>query len=110
MNKTGGYVAGFLLSPSKWAPAEDRSKTEPQAATDLVYTTLEATAALTGTAEAEANRRTGDLSIYLYYSKAIGVVPSVLFIVMLALFVFCFSFPSKHGPMSTRCTLLTHTA
>lgn len=44
-------------------------------------------------AEFEANKRTGDLSIYAYYAKSVGWIAVVTFIVAISAYVFCISFP-----------------
>ncbi|KAL8839223.1 MAG: hypothetical protein Q9170_001829 [Blastenia crenularia] len=43
--------------------------------------------------EFEANKRTGDLSIYAYYAKSVGVTAVVTFVVAISAYVFCISFP-----------------
>ncbi|KAL9030430.1 MAG: hypothetical protein Q9196_001447 [Gyalolechia fulgens] len=43
--------------------------------------------------EFEANKRTGDLSIYAYYAKSVGVLAVVTFVVAISAYVFCISFP-----------------
>ena len=44
-------------------------------------------------AEFEANKRTGDLSIYAYYAKSVGWVSVITFVVAISAYVFCISFP-----------------
>lgn len=45
--------------------------------------------------EADGTRRTGDMSIYLYYVQAIGWIPTIIFFVCISCYVFGISFPSK---------------
>ena len=45
--------------------------------------------------ESKSNRQTGDLQIYLYYVRAVGWWPSLVFIAAITGFVFCISFPSE---------------
>ena len=44
--------------------------------------------------EVDSTRRTGDLSIYLYYVQAVGWIPTVVFLVCITCYVFGISFPS----------------
>ncbi len=43
----------------------------------------------------DSGREIGDVSVYLYYVKAVGWIPTVIFVVAISAFVFCMSFPSK---------------
>jgi len=87
----GSYVAGLSVLTANWDTALDD---EPNAVrTNYVYhppgqNLFEDTSA------AEASRRTGDVEIYTYYFKSIGRLPSILFVIMLSIFVFAFSFPN----------------
>ena len=45
--------------------------------------------------QADANRRTGDTAIYLYYISSVGWIPTLIFIVSIIIFIFGISFPSK---------------
>jgi len=45
--------------------------------------------------EDDLSRRTGDVQIYLYYVKSVGVWATLLFVAAIVGFVFCISFPSK---------------
>ncbi|KAF4342275.1 multidrug resistance [Fusarium beomiforme] len=42
----------------------------------------------------EDGRRTGDMAIYLYYVRAIGWIPSLIFVFAICGFIFCQSFPT----------------
>ena len=95
LNSTGGYVSTFTLPKPDWdyKPEEDlKSSTQtyayfppsPQKHMDSL--------------EAEANRRTGDASIYLYYVGSIGWWPTIIFIMAITSFIFCLSFPSEFSP------------
>ena len=58
--------------------------------------------------EDDLSRRTGDVQIYLYYVKSVGIWATLLFVAAIAGFVFCISFPSKcsgqrgTGPQTNR--------
>ena len=43
--------------------------------------------------EFEANKRTGDLSIYTYYAGSVGWFAVTIFVVAISCYVFCISFP-----------------
>lgn len=45
--------------------------------------------------QAEANRRTGDAAIYLYYVRSVGWIPTLIFVVSITIFIFGQLFPSK---------------
>lgn len=47
---------------------------------------------------AEANRRTGDTAIYLYYVRSVGWVPTLIFVGSITIFIFGQLFPSKRRP------------
>ncbi|KAI9928790.1 hypothetical protein MW887_002008 [Aspergillus wentii] len=90
LNATGGYVSSFALGPAEWnydykaaiAASSDAFRapiSSPHKAEDI---------------GAEEHGNGGDLSIYLYYIRSIGWLPSIFFTVMIAAFVFCLSFPS----------------
>ncbi|KAG8676479.1 hypothetical protein FPOAC2_02575 [Fusarium poae] len=41
-----------------------------------------------------ANRRSGDVAIYMYYMHAIGWVPTLIFVLAICAYIFCQSFPT----------------
>ena len=87
----GGYVADFNLPPPDWdflpekayydAPPRYTERTTPDKVTE-------------DDVQAEANRRTGDVAIYLYYVRAVGWIATIIFIVAITIFIFGISFPS----------------
>jgi len=54
--------------------------------------------------EDSMSRRTGDIQIYLYYVKAVGVVATLVFVAAIVGFIFCVSFPSKFSSLSPYLT------
>ncbi|KAF5023770.1 hypothetical protein F66182_4163 [Fusarium sp. NRRL 66182] len=44
--------------------------------------------------EVGAGRRTGDVAIYMYYMRAIGWIPTLIFVLAICAFIFCQSFPT----------------
>lgn len=51
-------------------------------------------AALIENEEAGASRRAGDVAIYMYYMRAIGWFPTLVFVLAICAYIFCSSFPS----------------
>lgn len=93
LNETGGYVASFDLPPADWdfAPEKHLYEAPPK------YTEKIDSRKLTEEdIQAEANRRTGDTAIYLYYVQTVGWIPTIIFIVSITIFIFGQSFPSKY--------------
>ncbi|KAJ5767038.1 uncharacterized protein N7511_004654 [Penicillium nucicola] len=90
LNKTGGYVSSFGLGSPDWDYKPQRFSDSPSYnSIDTVQKEKEALA------EEPENRETGgDLGIYTYYIDAIGWLPATIFMVAMASFIFCISFPS----------------
>ncbi|KAJ5562000.1 hypothetical protein N7535_003537 [Penicillium sp. DV-2018c] len=90
LNKTGGYVASFGLGSPDWDYKAKRF-TESPSYSSIDTVEKEKMALLD---EPEHCDRGGDLGIYTYYINAIGWLPAIIFMVAMAGFVFCISFPS----------------
>ncbi|CAI7603846.1 hypothetical protein PCG10_001957 [Penicillium crustosum] len=90
LNKTGGYVSSFGLGLPDWEYKAKRFSDSPSYST--VDTILKEKEALIE--EPENLDRGGDLGIYTYYIDAIGWLPAIIFMIAMAGFVFCISFPS----------------
>jgi ATP-binding cassette subfamily C (CFTR/MRP) protein 1 len=58
--------------------------------------------------QAEANRRTGDATIYRYYVGSVGWFPSIVFMVSIVIFIFGMSFPSKFSNTIVFSTIANH--
>lgn len=93
LSATGGYVSSFNLPRPDWEYTVEESalKTVPKPTTADQNDTIQTSEDL----EAEANRQTGDFSIYRYYLGAVGWLPILIFVVCISSFIFCISFPSK---------------
>jgi ABC-type multidrug transport system fused ATPase/permease subunit len=90
LNKTGGYVSSFGLGSPDWEYKPKRFSDSPSySSIDTVQKEKEALAE-----EPERPDTGGDLGIYTYYIDAIGWLPAVVFMVAMASFIFCISFPS----------------
>lgn len=100
LNAAGGYVSGFELQAADWSarPAEMTNLDQVLAmatTSKVVYPTLPPSKEKESakTAEFEANKRTGDLAIYAYYVRSVGVLAVLIFFVAMCGYVFCISFP-----------------
>jgi ATP-binding cassette subfamily C (CFTR/MRP) protein 1 len=87
LNAEGGYVASFGLPPPDW-------NHEP-VHTNIIFHGKESVGnSPSQITEDDASRRTGDVAIYLYYVRAVGWIPTLVFVIAISAFVFCLSFPS----------------
>ena len=93
----GGYISSFNLPPPDWTYGAqkhtkyDMSKQSLVSADDSSIENLD----LPQSPESLDDRRTGDFATYVYYVKAVGVIPTLFFVFAISTFVFCLSFPSK---------------
>ncbi|KAL6714215.1 hypothetical protein ACLMJK_008710 [Lecanora helva] len=94
LNASGGYVSNFDLPSPDWGGFEKKDNTfdklfnKPTRAPD-------ASKELKSLSESEldANRRTGDLSVYGYYVGAVGKFAAISFVVATCGYVFSMIFP-----------------
>ncbi|KAJ5832236.1 hypothetical protein N7474_000547, partial [Penicillium riverlandense] len=91
LNKTGGYVSSFGLGAADWEYKNRFSEPPSRTSIDSVQRVKEAMAKRP---PKEVRNTGGDISIYMYYINAIGWFPTIVFMVAMAVFVFCISFPS----------------
>jgi ATP-binding cassette subfamily C (CFTR/MRP) protein 1 len=87
----GGYISSFNLAPPEWSYGIQH---ETRSATSKQFLNLPDDMQSSHPSESSASRRVGDFSVYLYYVKAVGVIPTLFFVIAISAFVFCFSFPS----------------
>jgi ATP-binding cassette subfamily C (CFTR/MRP) protein 1 len=92
LNATGGYVSSFNLGPPDW----DYQKEEWQSSSMKEFHPSSHPIQTAQEIEAEANKRTGDISIYMYYMRAVGWIAILIFVVSITAFIFCISFPSEY--------------
>lgn len=88
LNAAGCYVSSFGLGSPEW-----KSEIDKPSVTDLAQPKI-LRPNRTGAIKEDPRRQSGDLSIYLYYIRSIGWLPTVIFLVAISGFVFCISFPS----------------
>ncbi|KAH9869491.1 hypothetical protein IAQ61_006697 [Plenodomus lingam] len=92
LNLSGGYVSGFDLPPPDWDYSPEKHVYEaPPKYTERQVSDTKITE---DDIQAEANRRTGDTAIYLYYIRNVGWIPTLIFMVSIVIFIFGISFPS----------------
>lgn len=86
LDKKGGYVASFQLSLPDW-------QYEPAIA--VIPTVQEVPLKKEAVVkEHDKTRQEGDTATYMYYVKSVGWGATMVFIIAMAGFVFCLSFPS----------------
>ncbi|KAK4867830.1 hypothetical protein LT330_007489 [Penicillium expansum] len=91
LSKTGGYVASFGLGLPDWEQNPKRFSDSHSYSSSMDSIQKEKETLIE---EPENHDSGGDLGIYTYYINAIGWVPAIVFMVAMAGFVFCISFPS----------------
>ncbi|CAJ2506119.1 Uu.00g002490.m01.CDS01 [Anthostomella pinea] len=91
LNGTGGYVSSFDLPPPDWdsAPEELTYASPPRYTERPIHEKV-----TEEDVQAETNRRTGDVAIYLYYIRSVGWIPTLIFIASITIFIFGQSFPT----------------
>lgn len=88
MKASKGYVSQFLTESALWERSEPSSvAAPPDPCPGPEASSLEEE-------KDEAGRRTGDMAIYTYYVRAIGWIPTFLFVFAICAFIFCQSFPT----------------
>ncbi len=100
LNAAGGYVSSFSLPPANWAEKLDEDE-DPGYGKEVAqpkYVYCPNATQDTQELEAEASRRTGDTSIYLYYVGSVGWIAAIIFAVAISGFIFGITFPSKVAP------------
>lgn len=102
LNSAGGYVSSFGLQPADWIVQSTEMTNLDQVlamttTSKIVYPTVSPvkgqSKVLAETTEFEANKRTGDLAIYAYYAKSVGLFAVLTFVFAMCGYVFCISFP-----------------
>lgn len=95
LTDSGGYVSRSLVfsADGKLEPAPATSAAA--AASDSPADALVSSeVGLPEEMEDGASRRTGDVAVYTYYIRAIGWIPTLIFVVCICAFIFCQSFPT----------------
>lgn len=92
---TGGYVSSFNLPHPDWNHTPD-DRVYQKSGLSASGPTDERVIQTDDDLEAEANRATGDFTIYRYYFSSVGWISILVFAICISAFVFCISFPSEH--------------
>ncbi len=92
---SGGFISSLDLPPAEWG----YDGTKVAAMDQLVSTqaklasTMSPPKKVQPSSNLDANRRTGDISIYAYYASSVGWFAVTSFMVAMSAYVFCISFP-----------------
>ncbi|KAH7237781.1 P-loop containing nucleoside triphosphate hydrolase protein [Fusarium redolens] len=96
LTNADNYVSRLAVASANWTynqatatAASNSTSTEPSA--DAL---VDSEVVLSDEAKEDAGRRTGDMAIYLYYIRAIGWIPSLVFVFAICAFIVCQSFPT----------------
>lgn len=100
LNASGGYVSSLDLPSADWKTRNYGASTSPldhllsTASQDYIPSLPPTKEVVEGSElEFEANKRTGDLSIYAFYARSVGVFAVLTFVLAISAYVFCISFP-----------------
>ena len=99
LTASGGFVSELDLEPANWSMKAKELKLDDMLfnATRKPHIHAPTEESLpprkTEESQLEANRRTGDLSVYYYYIKTVGTMAVIIFIIAISSYVFCYSFP-----------------
>jgi ATP-binding cassette, subfamily C (CFTR/MRP), member 1 len=101
LTESGGYVSRSLVSPaggkSEPAPAVSAGAVDAAdvaAAEPVADVLMGSEGVLLEDVDDGASRRTGDVAVYMYYIRAIGWIPTLVFVVCICAFIFCQAFPT----------------
>lgn len=96
LNASGGYVSNFDLAAPDWRFEAKESKVDqlfsPSSEPARGSVAIKPIGGLSES-ELDANRRTGDLSVYGYYAKTVGKSAVLSFVVAICGYVFAMTFP-----------------
>ncbi|EAA65334.1 hypothetical protein AN0015.2 [Aspergillus nidulans FGSC A4] len=85
-----GYVSSFSLPAPNWdSTGETECFPKPKPSRTAVLPVKKA-----DWSEENVHKHTGSLATYLFYIRAVGWIPTIIFLAAIAAFVFCISFPS----------------
>jgi len=94
LNAAGGYVSTHSLSPADWAHKIEKPTHHEQKIHDHSDSSISVTSIKSQLIVDDTSRRSGDVAVYTYYIKAVGWLPTGIFVVTISAFVFLISFPS----------------
>ena len=89
LSGAGGYISSFNLPPPDWNYLAAYSKFS-EVEKEKLNPSVEI---IPGETADDASRRNGDISVYLYYIRAVGWMATLIFVLAISAFIFCISFP-----------------
>ncbi|KAF9765371.1 hypothetical protein IL306_002342 [Fusarium sp. DS 682] len=92
LSKYDNYVSRSSASMADWTYNQVHATAPPAESSGCALNELDVE--LLEEIEDDASRRTGDVAIYMYYIRAIGWIPTSIFILAICAFIFCQSFPT----------------
>lgn len=101
LKANGGYMSTFTFTSVESRTFSRQEELQAVQDTDTTKESVPLVAETEPAAlEEDSTRRTGDVSVYLYYIRAIGWIPTIIFLVCITCYVFGISFPSKYMSVS----------
>ncbi|KAF5565087.1 multidrug resistance [Fusarium phyllophilum] len=91
LTNADNYVSRLAVASADWTYTQATASPPSTEPSDAL---LDSEVVLSEEAREDAGRRTGDMAIYLYYIRAIGWIPSMIFIFAICAFIVCQSFPT----------------
>ncbi|KAL4952600.1 P-loop containing nucleoside triphosphate hydrolase protein [Aspergillus filifer] len=88
LDAAGGYISSFALDRPD-AKAQVIAKDKVEVSNVDVYPVDKSS-----DTESDSYRGVGDIAVYQYYVRSIGMLPTIFFAVAISGFIFCISFPS----------------
>ncbi|KAL4738175.1 P-loop containing nucleoside triphosphate hydrolase protein [Aspergillus similis] len=94
LTEQSGYVSSFSLPAPNWdSTGETECFAKPKPSRTAVLPVKKA-----DWSEENVHKHTSSLATYLFYIRAVGWIPTMIFLAAIAAFVFCISFPTS-APM-----------
>lgn len=95
LTANGGFVSSLELPVAEWIPKTEETTLDSllPAASNSISSDRLPVIEKVDDEQFEANKRTGDLSIYAYYVGSVGWLAVTIFVVTISSYVFCISFP-----------------
>lgn len=98
----GGYVAGLSLADATWKANDEFDDEDDETQNSESSRRTSETGTDFITAAEEANRRTGDMTVYMYYFAAVGWIVFVGMLFLLSCFTVSSTMPGKENTRGIR--------
>ncbi|KAL9565119.1 hypothetical protein ACKAV7_010764 [Fusarium commune] len=92
LTSADNYVSRLAVASANWT--YNQATAVPPSNEPSTDALVDSEVVLSDEAKEDAGRRTGDMAIYLYYIRAIGWIPSLIFVFAICAFIVCQSFPT----------------